>query len=537
MVDAAAPSSAPTASSTRDLVTADGTPLKVALARATRLSKLRAFLLVAPLLLFILVSFIFPIVQMLWRSIDNPEVTDAIPRTAALLEDWNGEDLPSEQVYAALIEEISADGMRQEIGRMGARLNYEDGGFRSLINKTQRGAGEISESPIQYAMIGFDEAWEKQDTWAELDALAESPGFAAAFPATAEKLRAWETGNSPFAEKTPGADVYETLFEELSGSGNSTDIAQVVSLLGGTDNPIADLIQRTAANAAEIKDRPLRFALGGVDKDWNDTATWKVIKAVSPPVTMSYYLNALDRTYDANGNIVMQPEWKQIYVDLFLKTIYVSLGVTLCCIVLAYPIAHLLAILPAKHSNLLLILVLLPFWTSLLVRTTSWIVLLQSQGVVNDVLFFLGIVTDESRLQLIYNMTGTVIAMTHILLPFMVLPLYSVMKTISPSYLRAARSLGANPLVAFVRVYVPQTVPGIGAGSILVFILAIGYYITPALVGGQDGQLISNFIAYHMQRSLNWGMAAALGTVLLAGVLAMYWLYDRLVGIDNMKLG
>ena len=307
--------------------------------------------------------------------------------------------------------------------------------------------------------------------------------------------------------------------------------------MGGADNPVADLLQRTAANAADINERPLKFALAGVDKDWNKPSTWKVIKSVSPPVTVSYYLNALDRTFYANGNIVMQPEWKQIYVDLFLKTIYVSLGVTLCCIVLAYPIAHLLAILPPKYSNLLLILVLLPFWTSLLVRTTSWIVLLQSQGVVNDVLFFLGIVDNESRLQLIYNMTGTVIAMTHILLPFMVLPLYSVMKTISQSYLRAARSLGANPLIAFVRVYMPQTVPGIGAGSILVFILAIGYYITPALVGGQDGQLISNFIAYHMQKSLNWGMAAALGTILLAGVLAMYWLYDRLVGIDNMKLG
>ena len=151
MVDAAAPSSAPTTSRSRDLVTADGTPLKVALARATRLSKLRAFLLVAPLLLFILVSFIFPIVQMLWRSIDNPEVTDAIPQTAALLEDWNGEGLPSEQVYAAFIEEISADGKRQEMGRMGARLNYEDGGFRSLINKSQRGGwgDRIGSDPIR----------------------------------------------------------------------------------------------------------------------------------------------------------------------------------------------------------------------------------------------------------------------------------------------------------------------------------------------------------------------------------------------------
>ena len=181
-----------------------------------------------------------------------------------------------------------------------------------------------------------------------------------------------------------------------------------------------------------------------------------------------------------------------------MKTIYVSLGVTIACLILAYPISYLLATLPASKGNLLLILVLLPFWTSLLVRTTSWIVLLQTNGVINDTLVWLGIISDDNRITMIYNMTGTVIAMTHILMPFMVLPLYSVMKTISPSYLRAARSLGANPLVAFVRVYMPQTVPGVGAGSILVFILAIGYYITPALVGGQDGQLISNFIAYHM---------------------------------------
>jgi putative spermidine/putrescine transport system permease protein len=408
--------------------TADGTPLKTALARATRRNKLRAFLLVAPLLLFILVSFIFPIVDMLLRSVDNPEVTDAIPETAALLETWSGEGLPSEEVFASLVKELSVRDKRQEIGRLGTRLNYESGGFRSLINKTSRGARRIKEGPYKEALIA-------------------------------------------------------------------------------------------------------------VDEDWGKTDTWRVIRSVSPPVTGSYYLNALDRTTDAEGNIVMQPEWKQIYVDLFLKTIYVSIGVTISCLILSYPIAHLLATLKPKYSNLLLILVLLPFWTSLLVRTTSWIVLLQSQGVINDVLVFIGIVADENRLEMIYNMTGTIIAMTHILLPFMVLPLYSVMKTISPSYLRAARSLGANQLVAFVRVYMPQTVPGIGAGSILVFILAIGYYITPALVGGQDGQLISNFIAYHMQRSLNWGLAAALGTILLAGVLALYWLYDRLVGIDNMKLG
>ncbi len=182
-------------------------------------------------------------------------------------------------------------------------------------------------------------------------------------------------------------------------------------------------------------------------------------------------------------------------------------------------------------------MVLLPFWTSLLVRTSAWIALLQREGVINDFLVAIGLVGEDGRLAMIHNQTGTIIAMTHILLPFMILPLFSVMKTISPSYVRAARSMGATPFTAFVRVYFPNTVPGIGAGAILVFILAIGYYITPALVGGTDGTLISNFVAYHISKSLNWGLAAALGAILLSIVLVLYVLYDKIVGIDNMKLG
>jgi putative spermidine/putrescine transport system permease protein len=141
------------------------------------------------------------------------------------------------------------------------------------------------------------------------------------------------------------------------------------------------------------------------------------------------------------------------------------------------------------------------------------------------------------RLALINNQTGTVIAMTHILLPFMILPLFSVMKTIPISYLRAAKSLGATNWTAFWRVYFPQSVPGIGAGCILVFILSIGYYITPELVGGTKGVFISNRIAYHISSSLNWGLAAALGTILLVIVMGLYWMYDKIVGIDNVKLG
>ena len=138
---------------------------------------------------------------------------------------------------------------------------------------------------------------------------------------------------------------------------------------------------------------------------------------------------------------------------------------------------------------------------------------------------------------MINNQTGTIIAMTHILLPFMILPLYSVMRTIPPSYMRAAKSLGATDWTAFWRVYFPQSVPGIGAGAILVFILSIGYYITPELVGGTSGTFISNRIAYHISSSLNWGLAAALGMVLLVLVLILYWIYDRIIGIDNVKLG
>jgi putative spermidine/putrescine transport system permease protein len=199
-------------------------------------------------------------------------------------------------------------------------------------------------------------------------------------------------------------------------------------------------------------------------------------------------------------------------------------------------VAHLLAVLPLSKSSLLMILVLLPFWTSLLVRTTAWIVLLQEQGIVNNALVGLGLLSDENRLSMMYNMTGTIVAMTHVLLPFMILPLYSVMKVIPPSYVRAARSLGATSWTTFRRIYLPQTLPGIGAGSLLVFILAVGYYITPALVGGADGQLISNLISFHMSKS-NWSLAAALAAMLLIAILALYWIYDRLIGIDRLKLG
>ena len=184
-----------------------------------------------------------------------------------------------------------------------------------------------------------------------------------------------------------------------------------------------------------------------------------------------------------------------------------------------------------------MICVLLPFWTSLLVRTASWMILLQQQGVVNDFFVGIGLVADDARPEMMYNKTGTYVAMTQILLPFMVLPLYSVMKTISPNYMRAALNLGASPLHAFWRIYMPNSVPGISAGGMLVFVIAIGYFITPELVGGKDGQMIGNWIGYHLKTTLNWGLSAALGGILLVVMTILYWIYNKLVGIENIKLG
>ena len=281
---------------------------------------------------------------------------------------------------------------------------------------------------------------------------------------------------------------------------------------------------------------PFKERFLSVHDGWGDIAVWETIQTFSPPYTDGYFLNAVDRVKSDEGS-VLRPDNQLIYIKLFKRTLFMSMVITFSCIFLGYPIAFLLATLPMRTSNLLMVLVLLPFWTSLLVRTSAWKVMLQQQGVINDVLVWLGLVADDARLTMINNQFGTIVAMTHILLPFMILPMYSVMQTIPQTYVRAAKSLGATDFTAFRRVYFPQSVPGIGAGSILVFILSIGYYITPEIVGGNTGTFISNRIAFHISSSLNWGLAAALGAILLAVVMILYYAYDRIVGIDNVKLG
>ncbi len=391
-------------------------------------ARLRAAGLVLPLVVFLSVTFIAPVATMLVRSVYDPVVADALPDTLTALSRWDGQGLPSEAVYAAVVQELLQAREARTLGRVASRVNRVEGGLRSLLVRSVR------------------------------------------------QLREVDTG-------------------------------------------------------------PWREALIAIDPEWGDSRIWHAIRTAGDRVTVRHYLNAVDLQRLPDGSIAPQPPDRRIYLPLLERTFVVSLGITLLCLLLGYPVAHLIAHAPPRRAGLLLALVLVPFWTSLLVRTTSWIVLLQAQGVVNDLLVAFGLVADASRIAMIYNMTGTVVAMTHVLLPFMVLPLYAVMRTIPPQQMSAAASLGASFPQAFWRVYWPQTLPGVGAGSLLVFILAIGYYITPALVGGQSGQLISNFIAYHMQTSLNWGLAGALSGFLLVSVVGLYLLYDRLVGVDRMRLG
>ena len=357
------------------------------------------------------------------------------------------------------------------------------------------------------------------------------PVVADALPETVALLREWD------GESDPGEAVYAAAARELLQAREARTIGRVASRVNRIRGGLRSVLVRSGRRLLEVRDGPWREALIDVDADWGDPLTWHAIRAAGDRFTTRHYLNAVDLQRLPDGSVARQPPERRIYLALFWRTFVVSLGITALCLLLGYPVAYLIAHAPPRRAGLLLALVLVPFWTSLLVRTTSWIVLLQSQGVVNDLLVALGVIGDDGRLAMIYNMTGTVVAMTHVLLPFMVLPLYSVMRTIPPRQMRAAESLGAGFPLAFWRVYWPQSLAGVGAGSLLVFILAIGYYITPALVGGQSGQLISNFIAYHMQTSLNWGLAGALGGILLVCVIGLYLLYDRVVGVERMRLG
>ena len=398
-------------------------------ARALNRRRLVAFLLVAPLLAFVIFAFFAPVATMLHRSVHNPTVVELIPDTLELLQGWGGEGTPGEVVLASMAVDLKRLAQERTSGKLAEELN------RGL------------------------------------------PGTSSVVKSTARKMR--------------------------------------------------------RADDAELQANGAALLLAAHDK-WAEPLLWSTLREVGRSYSERNFLTALDLEKDPEGGI-RQRESARIYIQLYGKTLKIAVIITVLTLLLGYPLAYVISGMPAKVAGIMLIFVLLPFWTSLLVRTTSWIALLQTNGVVNS--FLMGVGLTGEPFEMMYTEFATIVAMTHILLPFMVLPLYSVMRGIDPSYVRAALSLGSGPIAAFIRVYFPMTLPGLSAGALLVFIISVGYYITPALVGGTDGQMISNIIAFHMQQSNNWELAAALGTLLLFLIIVLYWVYDRLVGAKNIKLG
>jgi putative spermidine/putrescine transport system permease protein len=414
---------------------ADGTPLKQKLAQTMRREQLRALALIAPLFLFICISFVMPIFIMLKNAVYDPDVRDAMPATVAALSNWDGKQVPGEETFAAFASDMKAAQKAKTAAQIGKRLNYEIPTLKSKVTVTARKLDKIEQGPWKEAVIAIDPVWDSVETWA-------------------------------------------------------------------------------------------------------------TIKRASSAYTPFYLLNVLDLKQSPTGNLESVDANRAVYKQILFRTLGISTLVTLLTLILGFPVAYILATTNQKTASILMILVLLPFWTSLLVRTTAWSILLQDGGVFTQIMHITGITWLLNALGLLHGEPAlfktrfaTVLAMTHIQLPFTLLPIYSVMKTISPNYMRAARSLGARPLYAYWRVYLPQTLPGVAAGCLLTFILSLGYYITPALVGGPADNMISGFIDSAMNSENNWGKASALGAVLLVATLILYYVYNKLIGIDKMKLG
>jgi putative spermidine/putrescine transport system permease protein len=375
----------------------------------------RSLLLLAPLLVFLLAFFVWPLFSMMSQSVSDTAVLRLLPRSAEVLAGWDRTSPPTLPMQHALMEDLRAVDDDQALGDMVRRLNSARSGFRTLMGKT-------------------------------------------------------------------------------------------TSALGDTDNPPADLVS--------------------IDKRWGKPEFWLAIADALSPLTDRNLLAALDLGRNAAGEIEHLPANQSVNSVILVRTFWIAALVTFFCAAIGYPYAIIAASLSGWKRDLMLAAVLLPLWTSLLVRTAAWFILLQEQGLINDLLRWLHLI--DAPLPLIFNRTGVIIAMTHVLLPFMVLPIYSVLITIPKNLMPAAASLGAPPLRAFLRVLLPLSLRGVASGGLLVFISAIGYYITPALIGGPGDQMISSIIAFYATGSANWGMAGALGVVLLVATLLLYSVYARL---------
>lgn len=379
----------------------------------SKVPRIKALVLIAPLLLFLGLFFVWPLISVFVQAVSDPSVSRVLTRTVSEIGDWDGVGVPSPEIQAAFRADIVANIDDIAMGDVTRRLNSSKSGFRSLLGKT-------------------------------ISAVRENPDI----------------------------------------------------------------------------------ELTEIDKRWGDPAFWQAIQDNAAPYTDAFLLASLDMERDSSGSIARMDAGTSANATILARTLWTSALVTFCCLAIGLPYAMIAATVTGWKRAVLLGAVLLPLWTSLLVRTAAWMIILQDSGIINQTLMGLGIISDP--LVLIYNRFGVVLAMTHVLLPFMVLPIYSVLLTVPGNLMSAAASLGAHPLRAFLRVLLPLSFRGMISGALLVFMSSIGYYITPALLGGASDQMVSSVIAFYATGSANWSMAAALGLILLALTLLLYAVYNRL---------
>ncbi len=344
------------------------------------------------------------------------------------------------------------------------------------------------------------------------------PVAAEVLPATARAVSGWDR-TSP-----PSDEMKAALVADLRQIGEDQLFGDLVRRLNSAKSGFRTLMPKTRAAALEAGGN---IDLVALDRRWADPSYWQAVTvATSSTITDRNLLAAVDLQRDASNTIVALPPDASANKAIMIRTFVMSLTVTLACVLIGLPFAMIAASVDGWKRQLLLGAVLLPLWTSLLVRTAAWFILLQDRGPINSMLTYLGIIS--APLPLIFNRTGVIIAMTHVLLPFMVLPIFSVLVGIPKNLMPAAASLGAHPLRAFLSVLLPLSMRGVVSGALLVFMSALGYYITPALIGGAKDQMISSVIAYYATGAANWGMAGALGLVLLAATMILYAIYLRL---------
>ncbi|MGC2775474.1 MAG: ABC transporter permease [Bradyrhizobium sp.] len=346
-----------------------------------------------------------------------------------------------------------------------------------------------------------------------------------ALPRTARALSGWDRTSAP------PAPAQAAFAEDIRKLTNDEQFGDLVRRLNSAQSGFRSLLGKTRR---ALDGTSGTIDLAAIDPRWSEGTYWATIaEAVASPWTDKNLLAAVDLERNAAGAIAAIAEGASANRLIMIRTFVTSALVTLACIALGLPFAMVAASVEGWRRQILLGAVLLPLWTSLLVRTAAWYVVLQDNGLINAALKGLGLTSGP--IPLMFNRLGVVIAMTHVLLPFMVLPIFSVLIAIPRNLMPVAASLGAHPLRAFFHVLLPLSMRGVVSGALLVFMAALGYYITPALIGGANDQMISSVIAYYATAAANWGMAGALGLVLLAMTILLYAVYIRLTSAEEQR--